>query len=399
MRLLDTYAVSSGSKIDKPFIFEQYFPLVYDKYITIQAQTKYESKDYSYWQDVINVLFPILDKHGIKIIQVGGPNELLYQYVVDLRGKTDVNQLAYVIKGAMLHLGSDSLGVHLASYYDIPIVGLYSVSQSSVSGPQFGTKEKQICIDAYLRTRTGKPSYSDKEAPKCVDLVMPEELVDSVFSLLNLNVKTPFKTIFIGSRYSGKIFRELIPTKAFPIADPNNPIEIRMDIHFDEDVLAQQLSYCRGIIITNKPIKKELIKNFRGNINAIVYMIEENDDPNFIAEIKDLSIPIILMTYLSDEQIQPKKINYYEHGNINMVRPEQEEKHQLIKENFGKLYFRSNKIVTQDGKIFNGHVSRIKGTEISNDFDYYEAADIPEFWKDLPFLTLVKMNESSEVQS
>src|SRR5438046_2819188 len=166
MRLVDTYALSAGAKIDKPYVFEQYFPLPFEKYITLQAQTKYDSKDYSYWQDVVNLLYPVLEKHGIKIIQVGGPNERTYQYTVDLRGRTELNQLAYVIKGSKLHMGSDSLCVHLASHYDIPIVGLYSVSQSSISGPQFGTKEKQICFEAYLRTRTGKPFYSDKENPK-----------------------------------------------------------------------------------------------------------------------------------------------------------------------------------------------------------------------------------------
>ena len=396
MRLLDTYALAAGAKIDKPFIFDQFFPLVYDKYVTFQAQTKFESKDYSYWQDVINILFPVLEKHGYKIIQVGGPNELIYQYVVDLRGKTDLNQLAYVIKNASLHLGSDSVGVHMASAYDVPIVGLYSVSQSTVSGPHFGTKEKQIIFDAYLRTRTGKPSYSNQEQPKCVDLIKPEEVADAAFKLLGLPAKTPFETVFTGNRYGPKIIREFIPVKAFQVSNPEVPIEVRMDLHFDERVLEEQLNFCRALIVTNKRINRELLKKYRQNIAGLIYVVEEEgDDPKFITEIRDLAITIILISYLSDEQLQSKKIDYYEHGKINIVPPEQPEKWDDLKKNMNSLYFKSNKVVAQDGKLFCGNVSRIQGDVLENDFDYYKAVDIPEFWRELPFMTVVKMNDNS----
>ena len=394
MKLLDTYALSAGAKIDKPFIFEQFFPLVFDKYITIQAQTKYDSKDYTYWQDVINILFPILDAKGIKIVQVGGPKEFLYQYVVDLRGRTDLNQLAYIIKNSMLHLGSDSLGIHLASSYDIPIVGLYSVSQSSVSGPHWGDKNKQILFDAYLRTSTGKPSYADKEYPKSVNLIRPEEISDAVFKLLGFNIQTPIKTVFTGSKYSPQIVREFIPTKSHPITNPEAPIEIRMDLHFNETILQEQLQYCRALVITNKRIDKNILKTFKDRIVGLVYLIEENDDPQFISDIQNIGLNIVLMSYLTEEQIQPKKINYYEHGKINVVEPEQKEKWEEIRSKIGNLYFKTNKILSDNGNVYAGIISRKQNEEIKDDFRYYKVIDVPEFWNELPFMTLVEINRS-----
>lgn len=391
MRLLDTYATSVGAKIDKPFIFEQYFPLFYDKYITIQAQTRYESKDYSYWQDVIKLIFPVLEKHGYKIIQVGGPTEYLYSYVVDLRGKTDLNQLAYIIKNSSLHAGSDSLGVHIAANYDVPIVGLYSVSQSAVSGPHFGTKEKQICLDSYLRTRTGKPSYSDKEYPKCVNLIKPEEIADAIFKLLGIEEKSPFETVFMGSRYGARIAREFIPTKAYPIVNPEIPIDIRMDLHFDEKVLEEQLNFCKAVIISDKRIDKNILKKYKHNIATLAYIVTENDEPDFISDIRDIGLNIVLTSYSSEEELKNKKINYYEHGKINVIEPEQKDKWDFIKENINDIYFRSNKVVSQDGKLYGGNVCRIQGDELKNDFEYYKAIDIPEFWKELPYMTLVKI--------
>jgi hypothetical protein len=393
MRLLDTYALATASKIDKPYIFEQYFPLPFEKYITIQGQSKYEAKDYAYWQDVINLLVPVMEKNGIKIVQVGGPTEMPYQNVVDLRGRTDINQLAYIINRSNLHVGPDSLGTHLASVGDVPLIGLYSVSQSSVSGPHFGSPEKQICFDAYLRTRNKKPSYADKEHPKSIDLIMPEEIVDAAFKLLGLKETCPIKTVHMGSRYNSGIHREFIPTKAGPIANPEHPIEIRMDIHFDEAVLAQQLQLCRAIIITNKRINKDLLKRFRGHIATLAYVIDDNDEPAFIKDIKDVGIHIALQTYLTDEQIQDKKINYYEYGNINILAGESKEVVDKLKPDIDNLYYRSNKLVADGDKLFSSNCARVNGDEITNDFSYYKASDCPEFWRDLPFMTVVKQVE------
>ena len=75
MRLLDTYATNTGSKIDRPFIYTKYFPLPQQEYITIQSQTPYDSRNYSYWQEVINLLQPFLSKANICIVQVGTKDE------------------------------------------------------------------------------------------------------------------------------------------------------------------------------------------------------------------------------------------------------------------------------------------------------------------------------------
>ena len=71
MRLLDTYATNTGSKIDKPFIYSKFFPLPIGKYITFQAQTPYDSRNYSYWQEVINLLHPFLNKNDLKRFEKG----------------------------------------------------------------------------------------------------------------------------------------------------------------------------------------------------------------------------------------------------------------------------------------------------------------------------------------
>ena len=73
--LVETYALNCGLKIDKPFLLEKYFPLEFDNYITFHPFSKYESKSYDYWQDVIDFIHPELEKAGIRILQIGGKDD------------------------------------------------------------------------------------------------------------------------------------------------------------------------------------------------------------------------------------------------------------------------------------------------------------------------------------
>ena len=94
MHLLETYALSTGSKIGKPFILKKFFPIKFDKYITIQNSSGMPSKCYDYFQEVIDFLLPTLNKHGIGIVQIGGKEDQALNNVECLQGATNINQTA-----------------------------------------------------------------------------------------------------------------------------------------------------------------------------------------------------------------------------------------------------------------------------------------------------------------
>ena len=297
MHLIERYSLSTGSKISHPYILESYFPLPIEKYVTFQAQSKFESKDYSMWQDVIDLIFPILQKNNIQIVQLGIPKEIRYKKVIDLCGQTSYNQLAYVMKRSLCHFGPDSLGIHLASTYNIPLVGLYSIIQSNVAGPYFGDKSKQICIESFKRSGNGKPSYSPQENPKSINLIKPEEIANGIFQLLGLNIKVPFETIYIGKKYKNEVIRELIPNSFVVINNPEQPVEIRTDLFFDIKILQHHLSYLKkAVVVTDKRIDINLLKHFKQNIALLVYRIKENDEPKFIQDLTSAGIPYILFS-------------------------------------------------------------------------------------------------------
>jgi ADP-heptose:LPS heptosyltransferase len=190
MHLIERYATACGVKIGKPFIYEKFFPLPIQKYICFQPFSKYNSKNYDYWQEVLEILTPYLEENNIKIVQIGTKNDKQFVNTVFLGGQTTINQAAYVIKNSIIHLGADSFGVHIASSYDKKIVALYSNSNIENACPYWTKKQDKILISS---NKDKKPSYSAEESSKSINNIKPEEIASSVLKLLNINTLKTFK--------------------------------------------------------------------------------------------------------------------------------------------------------------------------------------------------------------
>lgn len=393
MRLLDTYALNCGAKIDKPFIYETFFPIPIDNYITFQAQSQanIDAKHYSYWQDVIDIVAPILSKAGIQVVQMGQPHEQPYQRVIDIRGQTTTNQLAYVMRRSKLHMGPDSFGVHLASSYNIPIIGLYSSTMPEIAGPQFGTPAKQVCFKGYERVKNKKPSYALQEDPKSINTIKPEEIANEVFRLLGVDFKTPFETLYTGPRYSNAIIRELIPNNPTTISNPESPIELRCDLFYNDNLMGHHLTYLqKSVVVTDKPINLKILKHFKKHVAVVIYRITQNDQPLFVKELVNAGFNVVLLSELSQAEIDAKKINYYEYGSINVVGAVNQELVDKLKVDLDTLYFRSCKYVISNGQIYSSHASAAANQIIKSPVEYSKVIDSPLFWKDLEFCTIVK---------
>jgi len=375
MRLLDTYATNTGSKIDKPFIYTKYFPLPQQEYITIQSQTPYDSRNYSYWQEVINLLQPFLSKANICIVQVGTKDEKQLGGVVNLLGQTNINQLAYIVQNSKLHFGADSFCVHLASSFDLPIVSLYSISNPSVAGPHFGSKDKHILLKGYERIGNKKPSYSQVETPKSIDTIKPEEIAEGVLKLLNIEFPKMPETVFIGQDFNVKSF-EIIPDQPMDLSSipVENPI-IRLDYSFNEQALESILSQRKSIIFTNKPIKKDIIEKYKQNINQLIYILEEDNSVNFVKLLKSNSINYVLLSFLPEEVLNKFKIDYLDYNLI--VNRKHKTKEETKISNIDNLYYNSSRtLYSSKGKS----VSRYDwlngtGNKVIDDIEFWKEAD------------------------
>ena len=359
MRLIDTYATNTGSKIDKPFIFSKYFPLPVEKYITVQTQTPYESRNYEYWQDVIDILNPILLKNNIKIVHTGLKDDKKYNGVIDILGQTSINQLAFVIENTLLHFGADSFCVHLASSYNKPIVALYSISNPSVAGPQFGDKSNHVLIKAYEKIGNKKPSYSSSESPKSINFIKPEDVSKNVLKLLNINDIINQETIFIGERY-GNILLEAIPSIILPnTVFPEVPLNIRFDYidqteEKDYICALNNLNTRRCAIITDKPLEIEKLFQLKDKIINLFYDITFNNiDFNFVNKVKSLGMKVDFIFNKSknknDSALDSRKLELIDYQEIINIVENTDKPTEEIKES---KFYKSKKILFANNNTY-----------------------------------------------
>ena len=293
MHLVETYSLSTGSKIKKPFIHKKFFPIPFEKYITIQNSSGMQGKCYDYFQEVVNFVYEDLEKFGYKIIQIGNKDDKPLTNVFHLQGQTNINQTAFILENSQLHVGNDSFAIHMCSAFDVPLIGLYSVSSPEIAGP-FWKNKNQIC----LTPKNWNPSFNPNESPKRVNEIKIESIIESIKTLLNINLSQNIHTIFIGERY-GHILLEAIPSIILPnTVFPEAPLNIRFDYidqieEKDYICTLNNLNTRKCAIITDKPLEIEKLFQLKDKIINLFYDITFNDiDLNFVNKIKSLGMKI-----------------------------------------------------------------------------------------------------------
>jgi len=313
MHLIERYATSCGVKIDKPYIYDTYFPLTVDKYISFQPFSKYPSKNYDYWDEVVSIISPYLQQNNIHLVHIGAKDDKAVINTINLCGQTKISQAAYIIKNAIMHVGADSFAAHIASGYEKKIVALYSNNNINNVKPYWTKEEDMILLSPQINK---KPQYSVNEVPKSINNIKPELIAESILKLLNIKYSNLPKTIHIGDEYTNKTL-EIIPDKPLNPAQINiENIVVRMDYAFNEQVLEFYLQHKKCIIFTNKPINEQLIKKYKSNILQLIYIIDENNDPCFAKVLKNNAINTNYISYLPEEELNKYKLNYMDYGLI-----------------------------------------------------------------------------------
>lgn len=392
MHFLETHALNCGAKIDKPFIYTAFFPLPLEKYITFHSDSPANAKNYDYMQDVINIIAAPLAKEGIRIVQIGNPKERNFANCVNLKGAANLNQIAYIIKNSMLHFGSDGFPIHLAAGFDIPLVSIYSNNYVECDKPYFGSQHKQVLLTSYDRLETKKPSFSNDENPKSINLIKPEEIAEAILKLLDIKHVVPFESLFFGKKYSSFKIQETLPDHKGTMYNPELLVEIRCDKgQYSEECLFHQLAqYKKAIVILDKPINLNLLAQFKPNIQMVAFKITEDDHKDFLIKLESLGIKLVLVSELPKEKLDELKIRYYELGIISPVEAVSQDKINELKKDVGSLYYRSSKLTASHDAVYSSQAAATANLPVKNLDEYEKVVDSEEFWKELDFFTIVR---------
>ena len=369
MHLVETYSLSTGSKIKKPFIHKKFFPIPFEKYITIQNSSGMQGKCYDYFQEVVNFVYEDLEKFGYKIIQIGNKNDKPLTNVFNLQGQTNINQTAFILENSKLHIGNDSFAIHMCSAFDVPLIGLYSVSSPEIAGP-FWKNKNQIC----LTPKNWNPSFNPNESPKRVNEIKIESIIESIQTLLNINLSQNIHTIFIGERY-GHILLEAIPSIILPnTVFPEVPLNIRFDYidkieEKDYICTLNNLNTRKCAIITDKPLEIEKLFQLKDKIINLFYDITFNDiDLNFVNKIKSLGMKVDFIFNKSknknESALDSKKLELIDYQEIiNIVENTEKPTEEIKKSKF----YKSKKILFANNNTYLSKAAYLENKPVNLD--------------------------------
>lgn len=160
------------------------------KYIVIHAGT-------TAWQgrnlDIqkFNSVAKELKKMGYKIIIIGNSPNTNIECDYDFRNKTTFYQLSYIIRRAKLFIGIDSMPMHIAQAFKIPLVAVFGCilpEYRLLPDKRFvGLIAKDVgCIGCH-HYQSAPRTHSDclRDKIYCMDAITPEMIIEEAKKLLN----------------------------------------------------------------------------------------------------------------------------------------------------------------------------------------------------------------------
>ncbi len=392
MHLVEQYALASGSKIGKPQIREKYYPAPADNYLTFSPFSK-PSKNYDLWREVLSIIQEPLRKLGINIVQLGEHKDNLFDGCIDLRGKTTIAQCAFLIKRSLLHFGADTFSVHIASAYDKRIVALYSHSPMQNQKGYWNKNSEFVGIESH---KDGKQySFMLEEDPKTINTIEPEKVAMSIFRLLGIDVKIKNRTVFIGPKWNSE-FLEVVPSAVakFSKPAPKDRHVIRMDYHFNEEVMEQQLLSNPGVVVTSKPISIDLLCKNKERIQQVIYLVTDDSySADFSREMDRSSIPNSIYTNLKGQFLKNLK---YRSLNLNKdIAMLQDKSIKAVRDHnkldVDNLMFRTTKFVIEKDKVYPGKAAYFNKVAVDNFVaSPIPIIDVPEFWEEMDFFWITE---------
>jgi ADP-heptose:LPS heptosyltransferase len=160
-----------------------------EKYIAFHpaaASGKWSARGYHKWAEVMKLI-----NHDIPIVQIGMPDEPLVEGVdIDFRGKhVGYNQFAWLVKNSSGLLGVDTFSMHLADWFDVPMLTIFGSTYSTKTGPVNRSKSLQILIDTPDRNWCSKACYKDQcfidNSNPCVNKITPEQIAEQFAKIIS----------------------------------------------------------------------------------------------------------------------------------------------------------------------------------------------------------------------
>lgn len=343
MHLAESIALTSGASLTKEKLYERFAPIGSDRFIS------FHKIHYNQYQEVLNLIQPILKAYEIDIIQIGGQDYSQIKHIPKIK---DYGCATYILRNSLLHFGEYSILFDLCASVNTKSLILNSISKTKFISPFFAESKNQIIIDSYSENGD-LPLYDGNSTSHLINKIKPEVIAENIFKLLNLQYKKPYETLFIGEFYKENNYEiNVYPIKDYfyDLSSIDNPI-IRMDYHYDLNFLEKHLISKKCRIRTNKEIPEKFIKKYADRISGIDLELKSNEDyTSLISCIKTHKINLLLYSFLNEEKSGNLKLKYLDIEPISF----QNVKDPIIDFdlNSDEIYFKCNELILYKNQFY-----------------------------------------------
>jgi hypothetical protein len=388
MNKLERFSLSSALKARDIFINECFFPIVQEKYITLDASADNQSLTYRHWQEVIDLIQPFLKNLDVGIVRVGSASGDPIDGVIDHRGK-GFNQEAYILSKSMLHFGS-SRTLSLAAYhFETNQVCLFS----SFDSKTFPLKKREG--DRFIDSdKKGKvPMYSDVDPEQTINNISPAIVSENILASLNIkNNISEFKHLHGGNLSHVKTVEVVPDFSPDPSFLSQSLVNLRADLFFDEQNTFHFAQNRKLGIITDRPFSSNLLLSIRNSISRISINADNGIEGEFILALKELNIPYEI--FVSKKELLPKlRLEYIDEVIEHYPRKTKKDIDFCFDPSYNMLV-RSSKILVSKGKRFASKAHWITGQELTTGLQ--QLIDTSDFWEDCDFMNIYSLKQDDK---
>lgn len=393
MKLLELYSLSTGLRIGKQYLMESFYPLEFENYITFQSGSGMASKNYPFYNEVMALISTTLKSAGIEAIQIGGKDDPPIQGCYHQQGNTNLHQSNYLLGRSLCHIGNDSWASHRGGEIGVPLVICFGPTTPQNHGPYHYDHARSVFIESHRLGR--RPTFANQENPTTIALIPPEQIANSILSILKIGPLIERSSIYIGDAYNQPVV-EIVPNIILnPQIQISGPLIIRMDHLHNEDMLWGNLQLRKSVIAIDQEINLNMLTQLKPNVISLRVEVDKLSS-TWIKQLKRLGIPT---AFFSSESSAEKlaKLRLDLHSTILFDKFQPPTKDEFLKLSarylnkeidkdlkIDKLKFSTNKMLLSESKVYLSKAHWLAGKDTSVNNNSGQVIDTPEFWEEAP---------------
>jgi hypothetical protein len=380
--ILQAFESHCNVKAGRPHLLDSFYPISFPSYIVFHAaEISNLNEHYNHWDLALEALKPHLQDQGIAIVQLQHGQEIttFSRFADKHLANIGFQQSSYIIKNSCGYLGTSDVFMHMASAADKKTVALFGDSYPEAEGPCWNKDYRCLSPD-FSKI---KPFFGRAKESKRINTISPEKVASEFLSLLKeQETGVGLSSVFIGDNYHNKNI-EIIPNFFNPNAiKPDQPVNIRADLHFDEQHTASWIQGRRVNLFINANNFGDfsLLSSFKPNINRLNVFIDSSTSLDAIKGIKRTGVQMALFCK-DNNQLEATRLKFIDWVVDLFSLKDKKDIDNTDDIDYTTSQFRSSKRVLSNNQAY----PTLYHSE-NKDKDKAKLFDDPLFWGDLDHL-------------